>query len=110
MVYIQITAEVPRGKVEEAWNYYKTKIMKFDKECVEKVGGKYIGYWYTEIGNEGEITIMVAYNSLGDREKLLDLMFGTKDEKFLKDYEVWAAYTPIRNIKVMRPFPESPLE
>lgn len=110
MVYLQITAEVPRGKVQEIWGYYRDKIMKYDKECVEKVGGKYIGYWHTEYGREGEITIMVAYKNIEDREKLLDLMFGTKDKKFHKEYEVWAAYTPYRTVKVMRPFPESPLQ
>lgn len=110
MVYLQITAEVPRGKVQEIWAYYRDKIMKYDSECVEKVGGKYIGYWHTEYGREGEITIMVAYKNIEDREKLLELMFGTKDEKFHKEYEVWAAYTPYRTVKVMRPFPESPLQ
>lgn len=110
MVYLQITAEVPRGKVQEIWAYYRDKIMKYDRECVEKVGGKYIGYWHTEYGREGEITIIVAYKNIEDREKLLELMFGTKDEKFHKEYEVWAAYTPYRTVKVMRPFPESPLQ
>ncbi|MBC7804219.1 MAG: hypothetical protein H7Y16_10115 [Candidatus Parcubacteria bacterium] len=109
MVYLQLTAEVPRGKVQEIWAYYRDKIMAYDKACVEKVGGKYIGYWQTEYPTEGEITIMVAYEKIEDREKLMKLMFGTKDEKFHKEYEVWAAYTPRRTVKVMHPFPESPL-
>ncbi len=110
MVYLEIVTEIPRGKVQEAWDYYKSKIMKFDKESVEKVGGKYIGYWYTEYGKEGEITVLVAYKNLEDREKLLDLMFNQWGKQFLKDYETWAAYTPIRTVKVLRPFPESPLQ
>ena len=61
MVYLQLTAQVPRGKVKEIWAYYRDKIMAYDKSCVEKVGGKYIGYWHTEYPTEGEITIMVAY-------------------------------------------------
>ena len=110
MVYLQVIAQVPRGKVQEIWAYYRDKIMAYDRQCVEKVGGKYIGYWHTEYPTEGEITIMVAYPKLDDRERLMELMFGNMEEKFRKEYEVWANYTPHRTVKVMRPFPESPLK
>ena len=110
MVYLQLTMELPRNKVREAWQFYKNKIQKFDKECVEKVGGKYIGYWATEYGKIGEITVLVAYNNLEDRERLLELFFEHKDEKFQKDLEEWLSYTPTATVKVMRPLPGSPLQ
>ena len=103
MVYVQLTFELPRNKVREAWQVYQDKLMQYDKKCMEKVGAKFIGYWYTEYGRLGEITILAAYPSLDVREKVLE-MFSQAE-----GVAEWMAYTPTATVKVLRPLPSSPL-
>ncbi len=110
MVYIQITVDLPRNKVNEAWQLYQSKVMTWDKECVKKVGGKYIGHWYTEYGKTGEITFLVAYPNLEAREELLKLFWEAGDEEIKKGIEEWLSYVPYATVKVMRPLPGLPLE
>ena len=110
MVYLLLTMELPRNKVKEAWNIYESKVLKFDKEGVEKVGGKYIGYWYTEYGRTGEINFMVAYPSLDIREKFIETFWDVQDEELKKGLAEWAAYVPYATVKVMRALPRSPLQ
>lgn len=110
MVYLQVIAELPRNKVQEAWQLYQNKVMKWDKECVEKVGGKYLAYWYTEYGRIGEITFLVAYPNLEARERVLTSFIEHADADIKKGIEEWMAYTPHATVKVMRPLPQSPLQ
>lgn len=110
MVYLQLTMEVARNKVQEAWQCYRNKVLTWDKESVEQVGGKYLGYWYTEYGRTGEITILVAYPNLEAREKVLEAVWQVKDEELKKGLAEWAAYVPTATVKVLRPLPMSPLD
>ena len=108
MVYVELTMEVARNKVQEALQCYQSKILPWDKENVEKVGGKLIGYWYTEYGKTGEITMMVAYPNLDAREKVLQAFWqNTELQKGLAD---WFGYTPRATVRVLRPAAFSPLE
>ena len=109
MVYVQLTLEVPRHKVREAWEFYQNKVMQFDKDCVEKVGGRYIGYFYTEIGRIGEIIIMVAFPSLDARAKALESFWEAQDEEHKKIAAEWGTWAPYATVKAMRPLPGSPL-
>ncbi len=110
MVYMQVTMDLPRNKVNEAWQLYQSKVHEWDKGCVERVGGKYIGYWCTEYGKTGEITFLLTYPDLEAREKFLKLFWEGGDEELKKGIKEWAAYVPYSTVKVMRPLPGSPLE
>lgn len=110
MVYLLLTMELPRNKVKEAWKVYQDKVLKFDKESVEKVGGKYIGYWCTEYGKIGEINFMVAYPSLDVREEFMEKFWEVQTEELKKGLAEWVAYVPHATVKVMRPLPGSPLQ
>ena len=110
MVYVELILELPRNKVREAWQVYQDKVMQYDKECVEKVGGRFVGYWYTEYGRLGEITILHAYPSLDAREEVLEMIWQSQDEEFRKGLAEWAAYVPMATAKVLRPLPSSPLD
>lgn len=110
MLYILLTMELPRNKVNEAWTIYQEKLLKWDKECVERFGGKYIGYFNTEYGMTGEISFLVAYPSLEAREKVVELYEQYKDEMIKKASEEFRTYTPKATVKVMRPLPMSPLQ
>jgi len=109
MVYLELTMGLPRNKVKEAWQCYQ-KVMEHDKEVVEKVGGKYIGYWSTEYGKIGEITIMVAYPNLEVREKALQAFWQVEDATLAEGVAQWAGYTPQATVRVLRPLPGSPLQ
>ena len=108
MVYVEFTMEVARNKVQEALRCYQDKFLPWDKENVEKVGGKLIGYWYTEYGKTGEIIMMIAYPTLDAREKLLQALW--QDEELQKELADWFGYTPTATVRVLRPAPFSPLQ
>lgn len=110
MVYVQVKMGVARNKIKEAWQVYQSRVMEWDKSCVKRVGGKYIGYWYTEYGNTGEITFLVCYPDLGAREKLLELFWETGDEEIKEGIAEWLSYVPHASVKVLRALPGSPLE
>ncbi len=110
MVYVQMTMEIPRNKIQEAWQIYQEKIMEWDKKLMENVGGKHIGYWYTEYGKTGEITLLLAYPSLDVREKVLEAMREVQDEEVRKGLAEWMTYVPNATVKVLRPLPSSLLD
>ena len=110
MVYLHLCVETPRGKLREIWDHYQKHVMKIDRETVEKVGGKYIGYFYTEYGNMNEINFLVAYPNLEARQKMLELYHAYEDEEFQKQLAKWYDYSPKVTVKVMRPLAESALQ
>ena len=110
MVYVRVKMSVVRNKVKEAWAIYQSKVMAWDKSCVEKVGGKYIGYWYTEYGDNGEITFLVRYPDLNAREEMAKIFWESGDEKVRQGIEEWLTYVPKANVKVLKSLPGSPLE
>ncbi len=110
MVYVQFIAQFPPNKVPETWQLYEDKVMKWDKQCVEKEGGKYIAYWYTEYGSMGEVTFLVAYPNLEARERVLTSFIEDADAETRKAIEEWMAYISHVTVKVMRPLSQSPLQ
>ena len=107
MVYVELTFVVPRDKVQEALDGYQ-RILPWDKECFEKVGGKLIGCWYTRYGRLGEITTMLAYPNLDAREKAIQMF--TEGAKRHKEVTDWWALTPSVTVRVLLPATYSPLQ
>ena len=108
MVYIELKLKVPRHKVMEIFRIYQEKVLPWDQGALEKLGGKFIGCWYTEYGDLGEITQLHAYPDLETREKLLKELHA--NEKFLKESAEYRDLTPFGTIKVLRPAPFSALQ
>lgn len=110
MVYVRVKMSVARNKVKEAWEVYRNKVMKWDRACVQQVGGEYIGHWYTEYGDTGEIVFLVRYPDLAARDEMSKLFWEGGDVAVKKGLDEWLAYVPQANVKVMKSLPGSPLE
>ncbi len=111
MVYISVTYEVPRDKVQEAFKAYQG-IEEFDKKCIEKHGGKLIGAWYTRYGKLNEINLIVAYPSLDAREKTLQSFREgvAKNEVSREAVAAWAAMSQFGHVEALFPASFSPLQ
>lgn len=110
MVYVEITIEIPRHRVREALEAFEKNAFPWDEAAMQKVGARTIGCWHTLDGRQGEITFLLAYPSLAEREKLLSL--GDQDAELSNWVKgVWQAkYSPFATVKVLRPAPFSPLQ
>jgi len=109
MIYVQLTLEVPRGKVQEALRSFQTKGLNTEKKNLESVGAKLVGCWYTKFGRVGEITMLFAYPSLEAREKVVKA--ASRDAEFKKwSEEEWYEYTRFGDMKVLVPANFSPLQ
>ena len=102
MIYLEVVFQVvPSNKVGEALKIFEERIFKKEKELIEQVGGKYIGVWTTDIGNIGEITMMVAYPDMVARENFHRAF--TQDSEILNTLADFRALASSATVRILRP-------
>jgi hypothetical protein len=104
MIYMESVLTVQPTKMAAA-----IQILRELNAAFEKVGGgKAIGWWQTQIGNVGEITMLTAYDDFAQFQKVNPTLSQNKDYQAItaKVQEVAAALTR----KIMTPLPDSPLK
>ena len=106
MIYVMTTIETPRGRAKEYLEFWGKKVYPFDEENYGKAGARFVGMWYTEYPNPGEITVIVAFPSLDVRDKGWQAAY--ENEEWLKNATEWLGMTPKATLRVMKPASFSP--
>ncbi len=103
MIYMETTLVVHPDKIAAY-----LELAKDSRPLLEKNGGKVIGAWQTAIGNANEITILFAFEDMGQLQK--SMMALGQD----KDYQAyWGKALSLlisHSRKIMMPMPMSPLK
>jgi len=71
-------------------------------------GGKAVGWWQTQIGNVGEITMLTAYDDFAQYQKVNAALAQNKDYLAITAKVQDVAMALSR--KIMTPLPDSPLK
>ena len=104
MIYMESCLTVQPTKMAASIQILRELNSAFDKLG----GGKAIGWWQTQIGNVGEITMLTAFEDFAQFQKVTAAMAQNKDYQ--------AAVAKVQEVavelkrKIMTPLPDSPLK
>ena len=84
MIYLHVTVELQRGKMEEWRKIYQEHLMP----PMEKHGQRLVGAWKTSVGLYDEVTDLYAFDSLAEFERIRGQLF---DDPEIKEWvpKIW---------------------
>jgi hypothetical protein len=97
MIYLHVTVQIQRGKLQEWSNLYKKNILPL----LNKYGQKLVGAWKTSVGTYDEITDLYEFESLAESERIRTALFN--DDEIKKWMQKMTALMGHEQSKIMEP-------